>query len=96
MLGCRGGKREALALGVLIDGGRQLLLCFFLADYVLVKKRLDLAGLRQRRSRRYRLSLLVVADDLVTDVDTFIADVDRRSGNEFLDFVLRFAAEGTS
>src|SRR6266404_3147493 len=84
------------SLVVLIDGDRQLLLCFFLPNNVLVKKRLNLAGLRQRRSRRYRLSLLVVGDDLVTNVDTLIADVDRRSGNEFLDFVLRLAAEGTA
>src|SRR5258708_2091365 len=81
---------------VLIDGDGELLFCFVLADDVFVEKRFDLAGFGQRRPRRYRLSLLIVGNDLVANVDALIADVHRRAGNELLDFVLRFAAEGTA
>src|SRR5713226_8647565 len=81
---------------MLIDGDGQLLLRFVLTDDVFIQKRFDLAGLGQRRPRRYRLSLLIVGDDLVADVDALIADVNRRARNELFDFVLRLAAEGTA
>jgi hypothetical protein len=34
-------------------------------------------------------------DDLVTEFDTFVADINARSGNKFLNLLLGFAAEGT-
>jgi hypothetical protein len=39
---------------------------------------------------------LIVGNDLIADVDTLVADVDRWSSNEFLNFILRFTAEGTT
>src|SRR5713101_7825082 len=81
---------------MLIDGDGELLLRFVLTDHVFIEERLDLAGLGQRRTRRNRLSLLIVGDDLVADVDALIADVNRRAGNELFDFVLRLTAEGTA
>jgi len=36
---------------------------------------------------------LLVADDFVAQVDAFVADEDRRAGNEFLDLVLTLAAK---
>src|ERR1700674_4938889 len=81
---------------MLINGDGELLLCLVLADDVFVEEGFDLAGLGKRRPRRYRLSLLIVGDDLVADVYALIADVNRRAGNELFDFILRFAAEGTA
>ena len=78
---------------MLIDGDRETLLGFILADYIFVKKIFDLAGLWQRRPRRYRFGLLIVGDDLIADVDTFVANVDGGAGNEFFNFILRLTAE---
>jgi hypothetical protein len=36
---------------------------------------------------------LVVGNDLIADVDALVADVDGRSGNKLLNFILRFTAE---
>src|SRR5439155_26063819 len=90
-IGAAAGKLDTFVM--LIDRDRELLLRFFLADDIFVKKGFNLAGLWQRRTRGHRLSLLVVGDDLVADVDALIADVDGRAGNEFLNFILRLAAE---
>src|ERR1041385_3290317 len=81
---------------MLIDRNGEAFLGLILADDVFVEKRFDFVRLGKGRTRRYRLSLLIVADDLIADVDAFIADVDRRTSNEFLDFILRFTAERTS
>ena len=88
--------RQLDPLVMLIDGDGETFLGFVLADYILIEKGFDFVGLWQGRPRGYRLSLLVIADDLVADVDALIADVDRWPGNEFLDFILRFTAERTS
>src|SRR5437879_11362159 len=78
---------------MLIDGDRQLLFRFVLTDDVLVEEILNLARFWQRRARGYRLSLLIVGDDLVADVNALIADVNRGAGNELFYFVLRLAAK---
>src|SRR5574341_911206 len=81
---------------MLVDSHREPLLGFVLPDHVLVQEGFNFPGLRQRRTRSYRLGLLIVADDLVADVDAFIANVDGGTGNELLHLVLRFAAERTT
>src|SRR6185295_6254592 len=81
---------------MLIDGHRQALLRFVLSDDVFIEERFDFIRLGKRRTRRYRLSLLVVADDLVADVDALIADVNSGTSNQFFDFILRFTAERTA
>jgi hypothetical protein len=78
---------------VLIDGDGQPLLGFVLSNHVLIEEAFDLTGLRQGWARRYRLSLLIVGDNLIANVDAFVADVDRGPGNELLNFILRFATE---
>jgi hypothetical protein len=90
-VGTTAGQFDALVM--LIDSDSQLLLGFFLPDHVFIKEGPDLARLGKWRSRRYRLSLLVVGNDLVTDVYTLIADVYGWAGNELLNFILRFTAE---
>src|SRR2546429_7225171 len=90
-VGAPAGQLNAFVM--LIDGDGQTLLGFVLADNVFVEKSFDLARLGQRRTRGHRLSLLVVADDLVADVDTLIADIHRGPGNELLHFILRLTAE---
>src|ERR1043165_5998127 len=81
---------------MLIDGHRQTLLCFVLSDDVFIEERFDFTRLGKGWTRRYRLSLLVVADDLVADVDALIADVYSGTRNEFFDLVLRLTAERTA
>src|SRR5450432_1190196 len=81
---------------MLIDGDGETFLGFVLADYILVKKKFDLARLWQRRPTGNGLGLLIVRDDLVADVDALVADVNRRAGNELLHFVLRFPAKRTT
>jgi hypothetical protein len=81
---------------MLIDRDRQSLLSIFLADHVLIQKCFDLSGLWKRWTSSYGLGLLVISDDLITNVDALIADVDSRTCDEFLYFILRLAAEGTA
>src|SRR5439155_27001759 len=72
---------------------RELLLRLFLADHVFIEESPDFSRLGQWWTRSVRLSLLVVGDYLVTDVNALIAAVDCGAGNELLHFVLRFTAE---
>src|ERR1051325_1221372 len=88
--------RELYALVVLVDGDGETLLRLLLPDDVLVQERLYLRRLGERRARGDGLRLLVVRDDLVADVNAFVADVDGGAGYEFLDFVLRLTAEGAA
>ncbi len=68
------------ALVVVVDRDRELLLGLFLADDVLVEELLDFLGDGQRRARAAaRLEAVVVGDDVVTDLDAFIADEDGRT-----------------
>src|SRR5678816_2209572 len=76
-----------------MDGDRQHALGAVLADHIIVEHLADLgrgrdsvAGLDQRRLR-------FLADDVVAQLDAFIADEHGRPGNELPDLVLRFAAE---
>ena len=82
------------ALVVVVDRDRELLLGLFLADDVLVEELLDFLGDGQRRARAAaRLEAVVVGDDVVTDLDAFIADEDGRTRDELPDIVLILVAE---
>ena len=81
---------------MLIDRNRETLFGFVLADYVLVKKAFDFAGLGKRRPRGNRFCLLIVSDDLIADVYALIANVDRRTSYQFFDFILRLTTERTA
>ena len=53
----------------------------------------NFTGLGKGRPSSYGLCLLIIGDDLVADIDALVADVDGRTGNEFLNFILRLTAE---
>src|SRR6185295_15363731 len=84
--------REVDPLVVVVDRDRELLLRGLLADHVLVEERLDLLRLRQRG-----VLLLfehpVFRDDVDADIDAFVADENRRAGDELFDLTLALIAE---
>ena len=78
---------------MVVHRDRKRALRLVLADDVLVEDGVDLLWLRQaldveRRSRRQ-----LFIDDLVTEIDAFVADVDARPRDQLLDLTLRLAAE---
>src|SRR5882724_600446 len=84
------GKVDALV--VVVDGDRELLLGLLLADDVLIQQRFDFLRLRQV-GVLLLLQHPVLGDDVETDVDTFVADEDRGTGDQFLDLPLALVAE---
>ena len=64
-----------------------------LADHILVEDILDLGGGGNVGDVVHHVPLLVLRQDLVAEGDAFVADVHRRSGNEFPDRILRLPAE---
>jgi hypothetical protein len=62
-----------------------------LTDDVLIEDRADLLRLGQSLLRRLGVDFL--ADDVVAQVDAFVADVHRRPGDELAHFVFALAAE---
>src|SRR6185312_2883002 len=80
-------------LVVVVDGDGELLLRPLLADDVLVEELLDLLRGGERRARAAVLETVVVRDDVVADLDAFIADEYGRTRNELADVVLIFITE---
>jgi hypothetical protein len=64
-----------------------------LADHVLLQDVVDLARLRQVLQLEGRRRRQLLVDDLVTEVDALVADVDARAGDQLFDLPLRLAAE---
>src|SRR5438477_3573131 len=75
-------------LVVVVDRDGELLLRALLADDVLVEELLDLLRGGQRGPRAAVLETVVVGDDVVADLDAFIADEYRRTRNKFPEVVL--------
>jgi hypothetical protein len=77
---------------VVVDGYRERPLGRLLADHVFVQDRVDLLRLWQavevqaRIARSGRDQFLI--DDLVAEVDAFVADVDPGAGDQLLDLTL--------
>src|SRR5208283_4133148 len=46
-------------------------------------------------ARLHQMRLMLLTDDVHAEFDAFVADENRRTGDEFADFVLRLAAERT-
>src|SRR5205807_2472956 len=65
----------------------------FLRDDVVVEDVVDVLRLREVLEVERRGSRQLLVDDLVTEVDAFVADVDARSGDQLLDLALRLPAE---
>ena len=84
------------SLVVVIDGDGKLFLSLFLSDYVLVKKLLDLFGYWKRGTEFFFFTrITVVGNNIVTNINAFVADEHRRPGDQFSDVVLVFVAERT-
>jgi hypothetical protein len=78
---------------VVVDGDRERPLRGLLADDVLVQDRPNLLGLREALELEARRRRQLLVDDLVTEIDALVADVDARAGDELLDLALRLPAE---
>jgi hypothetical protein len=78
---------------VVVDSHREGALGGVLADHVLVQHLADLARLRQVLQLEDRRRGEFLVDDLVTEIDALVADVDAGAGDQFLDLALRLAAE---
>jgi hypothetical protein len=81
---------------MLVDRDRKTLLRFILPDDILIQERFDVLRLRQICRRRSAFRLLFVIDYLVADINSLIAKVNARAGDQFLDVILRLAAKGTA
>src|ERR1700730_7163815 len=78
---------------MVVDGDRQALLGLVLADDVGVEEIVALPRLGQAVPLQFgRLGQLFL-DDLVTQVDALVADIDARAGNELFDLLLAFSTE---
>jgi hypothetical protein len=75
-----------------------LLFCSaLLADDVLVQNFFDIRRLRYAGLGLEGLLLVgLFRDDVVAQLDAFVADIDRRAGDQLLDLPLGLAAEGTA
>src|SRR5688572_1604342 len=83
-------------LVVIVDRDRECLLRVFLPDDVLVEDVLDLGGRRDLGDRLSDFLFLVFRQDLVTQRDALVADVNRGPGDELPHRVLGFSAERTT
>src|SRR5207247_496499 len=85
-------------LVVVVDGHRQLLFRPLLPDHVEIEELLDFLRFGQRAGplEGPRLVLAILSDDVEADVDAFVTDVDRRSGDQLLDVALALVAEATT
>ena len=83
------------ALVVIVNGDGQDFLGTRLADDVLVENRLDLLRLRQLVVPGLAAVLELFANDVITQLDAFIADEDRRARDQLANFVLALAAKRT-
>jgi hypothetical protein len=78
---------------VVVDGDGQRPLGALLPDYVFVEDLVDLLRLRQVLELEGGRSGELLVDDLVTEVDALVADVDAGAGDQLFDLALRLAAE---
>src|SRR5690606_41871666 len=79
-------------LVVVVDRDGQGALGPVLADHVLVQDLEDLLGLGQRAARRLGLLLELLADDVVAQLDAFVADVHAGARDQLADLVLALPA----
>src|SRR3989440_5278919 len=94
VLGARGGGAGLQALVVIVDRDREHLLGALLADDVLVEDLLDLVGLGKLVARAFGAILELLTDDVVAQLDAFVAHEHRGAGDQLADLVLTLAAEG--
>src|SRR5436190_8165214 len=74
---------------MIMYGDRENLFCSFLTDHVLIKDSFDLRRFWYGRHRGKRVFLIAFfLNNIVTEVDTFITDIDRRTSNKLTHLVL--------
>jgi hypothetical protein len=78
---------------VVVDGDGEGALGALLPHHVLVQDLPDLLRLREVLELEGRRSGELLVDDLVTEIDAFVADVYAGTGDQLLDLPLRLAAE---
>jgi hypothetical protein len=83
------------SLVVVVDGDRQHFLGVLLADHVIVQHLVDFRRAGHTLARLQEGGLVLLADDLHAQFDAFVADEDRRPGDQLPDLVLALAAERT-
>ena len=81
------------ALVVVINSHRQGLFCLVLPDDVLIQDSADVLRFRDVLQLYLNVLAELLLDNFVTELNTFITDVDARSGHKFPDLFLRLAAE---
>ena len=81
------------ALVVVVDRDRQGALRLFLRDDVFVQRAVDLLRPGQVLEVEGGRGGELLVDDLVAEIDAFVADIDAGTGDELLDLPLRLAAE---
>src|SRR4051794_20304733 len=81
------------ALVVVVDGDGEGAFGLFLGDDVLVEGRVDLGRARKVVEVERARGRQLLVDDLVAEIDAFVADVDARTGDQLLDLPLRLSAE---
>ena len=87
------GRSRADALVVIVNRHREDLLRTILADYILVQDALDLLRLGKLRGDLVLLLLPVLRDDVVAEVNAFIANVDRRACDQLPNLFPTLSAE---
>src|ERR1700704_517926 len=93
VLGARGGGAGLQALVVVVNRDREHLLGALLADDVLVEDLLDFVGLGELVARTFGAVLELLADDVVAQLDAFVAHEHRGAGDQFAHLVLTLPAE---
>jgi len=85
------------ALVVVVDRDRERLLCGLLADHILLEEVEDLAWLRKLElaGRLFTGFGQAFLDDLVAQLDAFVANVHTGTGDQLLHLLLALATEGT-
>jgi hypothetical protein len=73
---------------VVVDRDGERTLRTLLADHVLVQDLPDLLRLRQVLELEGRGSGELLVDDLVTEIDAFVTDIDAGAGDQLLDLAL--------
>jgi hypothetical protein len=73
---------------MVVDGDREGALGGVLADHVLLEDVVDFARLRQVLQLESRRRRQLLVNDLVTEVDALVADVDTWAGDQLFDLPL--------
>ena len=80
---------------MVVDRYRQRLLSNLLADHILIKELKDVAWLWKFTKAKFNGFTEFFLNDLITQVDAFITDIDARASDQLFDLLLALSAERT-